>query len=249
MRGRDEAWWVRERSRRRRVPPVNPLTIAPGKIAAWWRADLGVTLRAGSFVTAWADQAGDNHWLQATEANQINLVSSDATFAGRPVMQSSTVAVARHMVLAAPPALTTLDLFVVLAADNDPGLSGLGTDTGHPLQSSSGFSAYPLNDGVVYETFGTTVQKVIGNPTLLLTTKHRYELISASGDMRAWVQNQAIFSTGTNTVGFDATWNLFRGGGSFSWLGRIAEIIVGNAILSAAEQTAMRVYLDGRYGL
>jgi hypothetical protein len=50
---------------------VTPLTIAPGKVAGWWRSDLGVTLRAGAFVSAWADQSGNgNDAAQSTEALQ-----------------------------------------------------------------------------------------------------------------------------------------------------------------------------------
>jgi hypothetical protein len=57
--------------------------------AAWYRADLGVTLN-GSTVSAWADQSGsgdsNRNMVQATAGNQPTFVAADSTFNGQPTL-------------------------------------------------------------------------------------------------------------------------------------------------------------------
>jgi hypothetical protein len=50
-------------------------------VTHWFRADLGVTLNAGK-VSAWNDQVGAAHFVQATPASQPVYTAADATLAG-----------------------------------------------------------------------------------------------------------------------------------------------------------------------
>jgi hypothetical protein len=82
MTGRSRA---RDRSRPSGgAPPWTPARLS--SLAAWYRADLGVTLNGGN-VSAWADQSGNGrHSAQGTAANQPALVTSDAAYNNRSTL-------------------------------------------------------------------------------------------------------------------------------------------------------------------
>ena len=80
MTGRSRA---RDRSRPSGAAPAwTPARLS--NLAAWFRADLGVT---GSSVSAWADQSGNGrHLAQGTGSAQPTYSASDAAYGGRPVL-------------------------------------------------------------------------------------------------------------------------------------------------------------------
>lgn len=62
---------------------VTPKSIFGASLAAWYRADLGITLN-GSTVSAWADQSENgNHLAQGTAGNQPTYSASDALINSR----------------------------------------------------------------------------------------------------------------------------------------------------------------------
>lgn len=64
---------------------MTPLTIfGASSVAAWYRADLGVTVSGGT-VAAWADQSGNaRHFEQATAGNRPAFTESNVAIRGRP---------------------------------------------------------------------------------------------------------------------------------------------------------------------
>jgi hypothetical protein len=137
-------------------------------------------------------------------------------------------------------------------ADNDPG-SGDGTSglwTFNP-DGVSQATHYPYSDGNIYESFGTTARKTVGNPTPSLAAWRLYNISSASGAYTVRLDGTQIFTTGTNTVGFPTAPQLGR-----SWTttfttyfpGDYAELIVCS-VLSGGDRTSMNAYIASEYSL
>jgi hypothetical protein len=88
---------------------------------------------------------------------------------------------------------------------------------------TAGFSGhYPFSDGVIYDEFATTSRKTVGNPTPSLANLHVYEAVSDSNLFKSFINNSEIFTTATNTVGYNA--NPATVGDGYS--GSISEVIV-----------------------
>ncbi len=216
-----------------------------GVIGGTGRSALGLSVNP--FVTQCDDLSGNVlHMVQATAADQVVWITRDAGFNNLPLLASQETGLTRFMDNGDTLAVADVHMFAAVAADNDPGLDVGGVDTGHFVGSSSGFSSYPFSTGSINETFGTSAGKN-GNPTLALTTPHRYELVSAPSDFRNFVNDESIVDTGTNTVSFDSDTALFRTkGGDFSWLGRIGETAIMRA-LTFTERLAMTAYQTARF--
>ena len=91
--------------------------------------------------------------------------------------------------------------FVVRLAQDPP---WDGDTSGHPfVTNDAANSHYPFSDGIIYDTFGTTVRKTVGDPAPALTNAHIYIAISAASDWRSYLNGTLLFSTATNAVSFD----------------------------------------------
>ena len=64
---------------------------------------------------------------------------------------------------------------------------------------------YPFVDGVIYDEFATTSRKTVGNPTPSLANLHVYEAVSDSNLFKSFINNSEIFTTATNTVGYNTS--------------------------------------------
>lgn len=70
---------------------VSPLTIIKTvTVTHWYRADLGITLVSGK-VSAWNDQVGSSHLVQATTSKQLTYAASDSTFGNKATMTSDAL--------------------------------------------------------------------------------------------------------------------------------------------------------------
>lgn len=77
-------------------------------------------------------------------------------------------------------------------------LWGLGVSAG-----SSAASHYPFS-GTIYEGFGTNNRKTLGAPVLSITDWRRYNVWSAANDYAAQLDSTSQFTSGSNTVLWDA---------------------------------------------
>lgn len=145
-------------------------------------------------------------------------------------------------------------LFVVVKLDADP--PSQDTLSGHPAGgwgTDATDAHFPYTDGVIYDDWGTTVRKTVGNPTPALTSWRIYAAQTASGLWRAYLAGGApLFTTATNTVGWNATAaNVFigRGGtsGAYRLDGDLAEVIAYNSQLSLADLDRVGAYLVAKY--
>ncbi len=140
------------------------------------------------------------------------------------------------------------ELFVVMKNVADPpasdpitGLMYVGSDTQN--------THYPYTDSNIYDAFGTTSRKTVGNLTLALTNWHIYNPISVSG---GWVENVnslVQFVTNTNTVGWATSPTLGKSFGAFHYDGRMAAVLYFGRKLTTAERDDVIAYLRAKYAL
>ncbi len=142
-------------------------------------------------------------------------------------------------------ALTAGEVFIVLsrpAEDTNYGLWDMGADTVSTL--------YPWDgDSNIYDEFGTTARKQVGDPTPTLAAWRLYNVVSVAGEWTAFLDGAQLFTTGTNTVGFSATPGLARNDSTQALGADIAEFILFGRKLSAGEKTQMKFYFASRYAL
>lgn len=144
--------------------------------------------------------------------------------------------------------LTSGHAFFVVKIDADP--PGADAQTGIWDFGTGGFqSHYPYTDGNIYDRFGNTTRKTVGNPAASLASWRIYEVRSAASDWEAKLDGTSLHSTGTNTVGFQTAPYLGRGADSSFFLdGRWAYFALFPA-LSSGDADDMRGWLQTRFGL
>lgn len=146
---------------------------------------------------------------------------------------------------------TAGSLFAVIKVNNDPpattaasggALSRCADDTNDVH--------FPHNaTSTIFENFGSTVRRDIGNPTPSLASWRIYSAHSASGDWRAYLDGTLLYSTATNTVGFGATARYMGGFPGASLDGDLAAMILCNSALTTLERQKTEGYLAWRFGL
>lgn len=145
--------------------------------------------------------------------------------------------------------------FFVVKVTSDPAASAATSgawDNTSITDAGTRNTHYPFTDGVIYETWGTSVRKTVGDPAAALTGWRVYEVITTSSEYTVKVDGTQIFTTGTNTVGFKGTagWvGASRDSGSFAMDGYIAGIYHADAKLSAGDRSDLIDYINDRFAL
>jgi len=223
-----------------------PSVFLPNKIVSsfgWWRSDLGITLN-GADVSAWADQIGTNHLLQATEAKQPLYVAT-----GGP---GSTPYVAFDGVAHFMQVIYTLAQPWTIMAIIKP--SATADATGGPFAIDGGIifgcAVRVLGANTVNGYYGTSA-------TISHTTTadiDDWQVIRSDCDGAAngtFTSDDDTPSTSgsVGTVGA-AGMALGAAGSEAAWADtHVAEVCMFNAVLGAADIARMRAYFAARYGL
>lgn len=110
---------------------------------------------------------------------------------------------------------------------------------------------HPFSDGTVYETFCSTTRHSLGNIGSL-TTAHVWDVVSATGDFRAWKNGSAVFTTTSNTLDVSTTsiWIGAQSGPGYTttWLGHFGQVIVYPFALTTLERASVLAYLQAKWG-
>ena len=141
-------------------------------------------------------------------------------------------------------ALTAGEAFFLIANTNDPAAASVSSILQY-MGTSAFESHVPFTDGNIYDDFGSTVRKTVGNPTPSFTSPRIYNVVSASGDWSATLDGSSLHSTGTNTVGFPAAPMLGIGKSLGNYfLGEMKAFLLYDGKLSSGDRTAVYDYLD-----
>ena len=218
------------------TPSAGSPTVPMAGMRLWLKAD---TLIPGAALPIWRDQSGrGNDAVQAAVINRPLAVASGAN--GRPAVRfdgSNTFLLLPNFMATA----TAGEAFVVLRTATTTLTHHLG------LWSLSGDSYYPLQDGTILESFGTTQAAVGPVPTQRLDQFHLYNISAQNGAWASWIDKVGYVTRNANTVPtFTSSAPLGTVGGQH-FAGDIAEIIIYDHALSAAEREAVGYYLNGKF--
>jgi hypothetical protein len=218
-------------------------------LAGWWDADDAskFTYSSGTAVSEWRDKSGGGHHFGQTLVQQQP--ARNGTMNGRTAVTFNGAG--QHLRTSNfAGAFTSGEIFVVvdLAVENS---SGLMHFWGYDSQNDH----YPFSDGNIYEGWGTTARRNLGNPVDSLLAPHIYNLRSAPGSYVAAVNGAELFSTSTNTVTFltyagPLAHELGNGASSFDGTtlnGTVAEVVMYNRVLSTVERQQVESYLRSKW--
>jgi hypothetical protein len=217
--------------------PFDPLTQSPFE---WLRDEW--TLNTGKIAT-WTDKSGNGrNYTHATAGKRPD----PGTLDGQP---AAVFTAASGTTLIGPAGSgAAAHVFIVLSIDADPPASGNGGlwETGTDASDTH----WPFSDGVIYDDFGTTVRKTVGNPGPALTSVRLYEVITTASEWTARLDGAQIFTTATNTVGWAASSAI---GGAVSdasgtrMNGKIAERLWFSTKRTAPQLAELYGYFEARY--
>lgn len=213
----------------------------------WHRGDL-VTASSGA-VSAWDDKSSNGRAsTQITGADKPTERAAGHVrcINGLPVVEFDGVSdyLAWANIFTA---LTAAEVFVVGRLDADPPTTGSGGiwDLGTDVNSS----AVPFTDGNIYDSFGSTVRKTVGNPAPSLASPFIYNVTSTATEWTARLNGTQIFTTPTNAVAFSAAPTLGRSKNStILFKGVMAEMFMLSRALTTSERASALSYLR-RYAI
>ena len=216
-------------------------------LQVWLRAD-SYSLNDGDPIsTDWTDLSGNSRApspinTPTFRTNQVN---------GKPVVEFTSASNEYFDSFNGwnPSGQTAGHGFIVIKVKNDP--PAVDTASGLWYFGSTALDThYPYTDSNIYDGFGSTTRQTVGDPTPSLATYRLYEVFSASNDWGALLDGASLFSTGTNTVGFNSAPRLGADNSPAVFInGFVAEFFLYNKKLSAGEQSTIYTYISNRYAL
>jgi hypothetical protein len=217
------------------------------QLAAWYRADLGITLNGGT-VAAWADQSGNGrHLSNGVAGQQPTYVASGLgghptlSFDGGDILSSAAFDLPRGCFI-----------YVVL---------GTLTARGMIVEHGNGDGAYLYGAGAaaaaIFGSTGIGYHRSFQNPPTTWATANSQAAViydeSAAPVLRTG--RAALSTTSTDGVAQAAqtrnkTLNVgARAGVSLAHNGQISEIVAGIGAATAENIAAIETYLLNRYGV
>jgi hypothetical protein len=229
-------------------PSVADLAGLPARIAGLrlhLRADAGVATDAGGGVQTWHDQSGRAaHATQAAADERPQLIATAAN--GRPAVRfdgaNDWLALPNLMAGA-----TAGQVFAILRAAAFP------SDQARAAWNFGGGNGTEYPGGTeLWDDFGAPSQLRLGPPIRDLTSFHLYDVSSRPAEWLARLNDAGQLRSAASAVVFRSDPTLGRMAryfGRYHFAGEIAEIIVYDRVLPAADRLAILAYLNAKYAL
>jgi hypothetical protein len=139
------------------------------------------------------------------------------------------------------------EVFLVIKTDTDPPSNNVFSGL---WATAADFSShFPLSDGNIYDGWGSTTRRTVGDPVPNLATGYRLYNVSSSGAEHTMRLNGTQLATfAANTVAFPADWHIGRSDATTLWFqGRILRILIYSVVKTASERLSIENYLNARY--
>lgn len=226
--------------------PTLPLSSLPSGLPYWaaYEAFREIGYRDTDAVPTMVDQSGNAR--NATQTNNgYRPIFRISQINGLPAFDFT---INRFFNLPNMSALTELELFYIVKADNDPntdnqgGLDNVGTAGG-------GYSTtYPFSDGNCYMGNGSSLRRNTGNPTQNLAVYHCLDVISTTAEWTMKLNGTTHYTTGSNTVSCNSAPTLGRAA-DVDFRGRIAGAYYFTSKLTVGQLATFRTYLTDIFGI
>lgn len=197
----------------------------------------------GATVPTWVDKSGQGN--NAVLADGAPLLHRDE-LNGHPAIRFNGD---DRYTLGDYSGLTAGEIFIVVRADQFPpqaststGLWNMGTDV--TLQTH-----YSWVSGTLYDAWGTNTRNENITVNVPLDQWNVYSVSSAPGAWSCALNGVTQRTRASNTVTFPAISSLGRSFGGVFFEGAIAEVLMYNRALNAAERSQVNDYLDRKYDL
>lgn len=238
-------------------PVWTPAAVSP---TVWYIGDDAGTVE-GATVASWSDASGHSNTATAVTAPTMDVTT------GLNLHRTVRFAAASNQYLTIPNVLngvlTEGTVVFVAKAAADPAASVPTSSAPFKFGSATNPNSvchYPYTDGTIYDDFGATARKTVGNPTPSLASWNIIRVRSKGGQWDYTVNGgvysggvgAALFSTNSNAVGFTSTPWLGRSGEASNlayFNGNLAETFVAPAYLTDADAQKAEGYCAYKYGL
>lgn len=147
-------------------------------------------------------------------------------------------------------ALTAGHFFIVIKMLNESSFDA-GTNNGPWMMSGSGNETYFAwaDTGQIVDPWGQSSGDRRFSYSGSLTDWRAYERQSSSGNNKAYLDGASVFSSGTNTAGWNANPKLgttYNGRAASFW---VVEMVICSSIQDLTARNAWRDYVNDKYGL
>jgi hypothetical protein len=231
-----------------------PLTLLTSAVLkGWYEGDL-LAGAGGSTITTWPDQSTNgNDATQSVSANRPTVAAADLN--GMNVVRFTSADTNSFDLPDLLSGASEGSAMAVIKVNADP--PGATADSGGLLKIGSqgganGSNHYPFTDNNVYDDFGSTARKSLGNPTPSLASYRILSFHSKASDWRCYIDATSFFTTATNTAGFTSSPKIAtstNGVTSVYLNGWVAELLICNNFLTDSDRQKLEGYIAWKWGI
>lgn len=229
----------------RRYPPQNTPNEVFGLII-WLKAD-ALVLNNNDLIASWTDNSGRNNHFTQTGGDALKPIFHTGQINSLPAVYfpfSSNNGLSLPSYADGTP--TEGECFAVVKSDADPA-SDPGGGWLWDFSTQGDPDGFVDNNGDITIAWGRSTRTNVGNPTPSFASWRRINIWSKSADYSLQIDGTTFFSTGVNTVSFNATPRFSKQAVIYS--GHIAEYIQYNRKLDTIERGMVDGYLKAKYAL
>ena len=224
--------------------PFSPADLAA--LVAWYDGNEFTGQANGTVINTWTDQEGA---FDAPGAANRPIVAAGA-LNGKAAVELDGAG-KYFYVFDVTDSWSSGSAFFVAKLDSDPPPANTDGPVVGDFGTEGAGDHYPYSgDGGVYIGFGSTARKTVGNPATSLATWHISNFNSAAGAWSYYLNGTSVFSTATNTVAWQTHAYIgFSARSNASLDGKIAEVLLFNAVLGTSDRQKVEGYLAHRWGI